>query len=137
MARWQERLFPLLEALNIGFVAFSPLAKGFLTSDSHAIFNGKLDYRSQMPQYSESGQAKAKPLLELLQQLASEKHVSLAQFSLAWILAQKPYIVPIPGSSKIERIRENAEAVNITFTSTEMQKINNLLAKIDFSVFGE
>ena len=90
-----------------------------------------------MPQYSESGQAKAKPLLELLQQLASEKNVSPAQLSLAWVLAQKPYIVSIPGSSKIERIRKNAEAVNITFTSAEMQKINNRLAKIDFSVFGE
>lgn len=90
-----------------------------------------------MPQYSESGQTKARPLLELLKQLANEKHTTTAQISLAWVLEQKPYFVPIPGSSKTERIMENAEASNITFTSVELEKIDSLLAEADLPVFGE
>lgn len=139
MARWNERLFPLLEELDIGFVAFSPLANGFLSASakSGASFRGKLDYRSGMPQYSESGQAKARPLLELLERLASEKRATAAQISLAWVLAQKPYIVPIPGSSKAERIKENADAAKITLTPAELREINDLLNAGAFQVFGE
>lgn len=139
MARWNEKLFPLLEELDIGFVAFSPLANGFLTNagKSDATYTGKLDYRSHMPQYASEGREKAKPLLELLENMAAAKHVSIAQLSLAWVLAQKPYIVPIPGSSKTDRIRENAEAVNITFTPEELKEINELLAMTDLHVFGE
>ena len=137
MARWNERLFPLLEELNIGFVAFSPLANGFLSSgNKHASF-GALDYRAQMPQYRSEGREKAKPLLELLENMAAAKHVSIAQLSLAWVLPQKPYIVPIPGSSKTGRIRENAEAASITFTPEELREISTLLAQTDLHVFGE
>ena len=137
LGRWNERLFPLLEELNIGFVAFSPLANGFLSSgNDHASF-GTLDYRPQMPQYTSEGREKAKPLLNLLEDMAAKKQVSVAQLSLAWVLAQKPYIVPIPGSSKTARIKENAEAVKIKFTSEELQEINKLLVKTDFAVFGE
>ena len=76
-------------------------------------------------------------MLDLLENMAIKKQVSLAQISLAWVLAQKPYIVPIPGSSKTERIKENAEAVNITFTPEELKEINKLLVKTDLPVFGE
>lgn len=139
MARWNERLFPVLEELGIGFVAFSPLANGFLTTGGQggAMFVGTMDYRSKMPQYSQEGREKAKPLLELIEQLAKTKHASPAQISLAWVLAQKPYIVPIPGSSKTERIRENAEAAGITFTKDELREIDTLLAGTDLQVFGE
>lgn len=139
MARWNEKLFPLLEELDIGFVAFSPLANGFLTADNNRTpsFNGKLDYRSQMPQYSQDGQAKARPLLELVERIAREKHVTPAQISLAWVLAQKPYIVPIPGSSKTERIRENAAAASIRFTESELTEIKGLLDRSELPVFGE
>ena len=137
MARWNERLFPLLEELNIGFVAFSPLANGFLSSkDQNANF-GSLDYRALMPQYTSDGREKAKPLLNLLENMAIKKRVSVAQLSLAWVLAQRPYIVPIPGSSKTERIRENAEAIDIAFTLEELQEINKLLGKTELPVFGE
>lgn len=139
MARWNERLFPLLEELDIGFVAFSPLANGFLTSagKDSATFSGPRDYRSKMPQYSEAGREKAKPLLELPDTLARAKQVTQAQLSLAWVLAQKPYIVPIPGSSKTARIRENAEAAGITFTQDELREIDTLLAGTHMQVFGE
>ena len=139
MARWNEKLFPLLEELDIGFVAFSPLANGFLTTagKGDAPYNGKLDYRSHMPQYASEGREKAKPLLELLENMAAAKHASIAQLSLAWVLAQKPYIVPIPGSSKTGRIRENAEAASITFTPEELREISTLLAQTDLHVFGE
>lgn len=90
-----------------------------------------------MPQYTETGQAKARPLLELLERLASEKHATAAQISLAWVLAQKPFIVPIPGSSRTERIRENAEADNIAFTPLELKEMDNLLDRANLPVFGE
>ena len=139
MARWNEKLFPVLEELDIGFVAYSPLANGFLTSAAKGdpTFGGSMDYRSKMPQYSQEGREKARPLLELIETLATEKHASPAQISLAWVLAQKPYIVPIPGSSKAERIRENAEAVTITFTQEELKKIDTLLGVLSVPIFGE
>ena len=139
MARWNEKLFPLLEELDVGFVAFSPLANGFLTASgkSGEGYRNKLDYRSRMPQYTRQGQEKAKPLLDLIKNMAATKGVTPAQLSLAWVLAQKPYIVPIPGSSKKERIRENAEAANIAFTSSELAEINSLLDRTDLQVFGQ
>lgn len=75
--------------------------------------------------------------MSLLERMAVEKQASIAQLSLAWVLAQKPYIVPIPGSSKKERISENAQAVNIRFSSQQMAELNKLLAESDFPVFGE
>lgn len=139
MARWNERLFPVLEEQDIGFVAFSPLANGFLTTVGKGAptFAGSMDYRSKMPQYSQEGREKAQPLLELIEQLAKAKHASPAQITLAWVLAQKPYIVPIPGSSKAERIRENAEAASITFTQDELREIATLLDGVNLQVFGE
>lgn len=139
MARWNERLFPVLEELGIGFVAFSPLANGFLTTGGQGsvTLGGSMDYRNKMPQYSQEGRERAKPLLELIEQLAKAKHASPAQISLAWVLAQKPYIVPIPGSSKTERIRENAEAADITLAPEELKAIAMLLAGADLQVFGE
>lgn len=138
MARWNEKLFPVLEELDIDFVAYSPLANGFLTAAAkEPAYGGDLDYRSKMPQYSYEGREKARPLLELIETMAKEKHVSSAQISLAWVLAQKPYIVSIPGSSKTERIRENAEAATITFTPDELKEIDTLLDGISVQVFGE
>lgn len=139
MARWNEKIFPLLEELDIGFVAFSPLANGYLSATHKAgeKYDGNLDYRSWMPQYTPEGIKQATPLLELLNRLAKEKQATPAQISLAWVLCKKPWIVPIPGSSKTERIFENAGAANIKLASSEMDEIDNLLAKSDFQVFGE
>ena len=139
LPRWNERLFPLLEQLDIGFVVLSPLANGFLTSAGQrgVTFSGALDYRGRMPQYSEAGREKARPLLELLETMARAKHVTPALLSLAWVFARKPYIVPIPGSTKTGRIRENAEAAAITLAPDELAAIDTLLAGAELQVFGE
>lgn len=138
MARWHETLFPVCEELNIGYVAFSPMANGFLTGKytSQTTFEGSKDYRVGMPQYTEEGYEKAKELLEMLQRLAEEKHATMGQLSLAWMICKKPYIIPIPGSRKIERIRENMEAGNIVLTKEEIVAIDEKLDSMKFEVFG-
>ena len=138
MARWYEDLFPTLEELNVGFVAFSPLANGFL---SDAFKKGETfeagDFRSFMPQYKEENYDANRELLEYVRGLAAEKNATPAQISLAWMINKKPYIVPIPGSRKVERIRENFEAGNITLTAIEVEQIDRKLDAIQISeVFG-
>ena len=110
MARWHEALFPVLEELNVGFVAFSPMGNGLLTGayGEGARFDAKLDYRSAMPQFTPEAAEQNRTLLALLRDLAEHKHATPAQISLAWMLCKKPYIVPIPGSRKVERMRENS-----------------------------
>ncbi len=110
MARWYENLFPVLEELGIGYVAFSPLANGLLSAQygKETKFEAGTDYRSVMPQFTPEGMEQNRALLELLHRLATEKSATPAQISLAWMLRKKPYIVPIPGTRKLERMRENA-----------------------------
>ncbi len=139
MARWYENLFPVLEELQIGFVAFSPLANGFLTD---AFQKGEKfaegDYRNFMPQYKEENYDANRELLKLMRNLASEKNATPAQIALAWMINKKPYIVPIPGSRKTERIRENLEAGNIVLSATEITDIDTRLDGIQTSgVFGD
>lgn len=139
MARWYEKLFPVLEELGIGYVAFSPLANGFLSAKygKNSEFDKKYDYRSNMPQFTEKGMEQNAPLLELLAKLAAEKNASPAQLSLAWILCKKPYIVPIPGTRKTERLRENAAAADIFLTPDEVKSIDSALDGMEMSeVFG-
>lgn len=138
MARQHESLFSVCEELNIAFVAFSPMANGFLTGKytPETKFDGKLDYRSAMPQYTEMGFQKAKGLFELLNSIATEKHMSIGQLSLAWMINKKPYIVPIPGSRKMERLRENFQAGNMILTNDEVAMIDSRLDGMNFDVFG-
>lgn len=137
MARWHESLFPTLEELNIGFVAFSPLANGFLSDAYHNVeFQGKEDYRSVMPQFKASGYRENEPILYLLRKYAQEKNATPAQISLAWMLCKKPYIVPIPGSRKLERLNENAGASKITFTDVEIDTIDEALDHMKLAVFS-
>ena len=89
-----------------------------------------------MPQYTEEGYAKAKDLLDLLTKLSEEKHCSMGQLSLAWMINKKPYIVPIPGSRKLERLKENFEAGNVVLTAEEIATIDAKLDTMDFAVFG-
>lgn len=138
MARWHESLFPVLEELNVGFVAFSPLANGFL---SDAFHKGETfepgDFRNRMPQYQEDAYEANRRLLEMIRALAQEKLATPAQISLAWMLCKKPYIVPIPGSRKAERIKENAQAADIILTAAEVAQIDEKLACMETSgVFG-
>lgn len=138
MARWHESLFPVLEELNIGFVAFSPLANGFL-SDTFAQGEqfDKDDYRSVMPQYKTENYAANQELLLLIRQLAEDKQATPAQIALAWLLGKKPYIVPIPGSRQIKRLRENAGAAEVNLSTAEVSAIDEALANIKMSeVFG-
>ena len=138
MARQYESLFPTLEELGIGLVAFSPMANGFLTGsygkDSH--FDPKTDYRAGMPQFAPDAIDQNQPLLDLLRRLAAEKQATPAQISLAWMLCKKPWIVPIPGTTKTERIRENAGAADVVLTAEEIQNIDAKLDTMDLKVFG-
>ena len=137
MARWHERLFPVLEELGIGFVAFSPLANGFLTDTvaKGTKFDARTDYRASMPQFRDYD-ANAE-LLALIRRFAEEKDATPAQVSLAWMLRKRPYIVPIPGTRKESRLRENADASEVMLTEEEFKEIDNTLQHIPMSeVFG-
>lgn len=139
MARWHEKLFPVLEELNIGFVAFSPLANGFLSGryGKGTQFDGVLDYRSAMPQFTDKGVEQNSALLSLLNKIASDKNATPSQISLAWMMCKKPYIVPIPGTRKTERSKENAAASDIVLTSNEIAEIDSALDNMEMSpVFG-
>lgn len=138
MARWHETLFPVLEELNVGYVAFSPLANGFLTA---AFGKGSKfeegDFRNMMPQYKDEAYETNRALLELVKTLAAEKNATPAQISLAWMLCKKPYIVPIPGSRKVGRIQENFSAADIILTAAEVAQIDEQLDHMELSgVFG-
>lgn len=139
MARWHESLFPVLEELNVGFVAFSPMANGLLTGayGKGEQFDPKLDYRSAMPQFTQEAAKKNQELLYLLQGLAVQRNATPAQISLAWMLCKKPWIVPIPGSRKTGRMRENAGAADVVLTNEEVAAIDQTLSSIPMSaVFG-
>ena len=129
MARDYEALFPALEELGVGFVAFSPLANGFLSDryTKSSKFEQGVDFRSFMPQFTVQGMEDNRPLLECLRALAEEKRATPAQISLAWMLYKKPYIVPIPGTRKPERLMENLGAADVELTIAEIAKIDALL----------
>lgn len=138
MYRDYEKLFPTLEELGVSFVAFSPMANGLLTGKYTADSKfSQDDYRSVMPQFSASAMDKNRELLELLHSLAADKNATPAQVSMAWMLCKKPYIVPIPGSRKVERLIENAGASEIKLTADEVQKLDTALSNMEMSaVFG-
>lgn len=139
MARHYEPLFPVLEELGIGFVAFSPLANGLLTDhyNKNSSFEAGTDYRSTMPQFRPESYDTNRRLLELIRGLAEEKRATPARISLAWILAKKPWIVPIPGTRKLSRLRENAGAADIVLTAEEVERIDRALDILPMSeVFG-
>lgn len=139
MARWHEDLFPALEELQIGYVAFSPLANGFLSAQygKDSVFDGTYDYRSMMPQFTSEGVDKNQELISLLQAIAAEKQATPAQISLAWMLCKKHYIVPIPGTRKRFRMTENGNAADIMLTEQEVAKLDRALDEMEMSeVFG-
>ena len=138
MARWYEKLFPVLEELGIAYVAFSPMANGFLSGRYNAgsTFEPGADFRGGMPQYTLEGFERAKELLEMLHDLAAAKNATPAQISLAWMLCKKPYLIPIPGSRKQLRLKENFEAANIRLTPEEIAMIDHRLDAMQLLVFG-
>lgn len=128
----EKEIIPTIEELGIGLVAFSPLGKGFLAGkiDEHTKFQ-EGDIRSVLPRYTEEARAANKTLLDLLQQFAERKNATTAQIALAWVLAQKPWIVPIPGTTKLHRLQENVGAANIVFTHEELKQIEIASANIN------
>lgn len=139
MARWYEDLFPVLEELKIGYVAFSPLANGFLTAryGKDTKFEAETDYRSIMPQFAPEAAEQNKELLNLLHRMAEEKRCTPGQLSLAWMLCKKPYIVPIPGTRKEERMEENAAAADVNLSQQEVVELEKALDSMESSpVFG-
>lgn len=139
MARWYEALFPVLEELGIGYVAFSPMANGLLSGKygKDTVFGGHEDYRSVMPQYQPENIERNRELLELLKNAAGEKNATPAQISLAWMLCKKPYMVPIPGTRKPERLTENLGAAEVELTAAEVAVLDAALDRIPMSeVYG-
>lgn len=139
MARWYESLFPVLEELHIGYVAFSPLANGFLSGkyDKSSRFDAGTDYRSVMPQFQPENIDRNHDLLTLLQKLAEQNNATPAQISLAWMLCKKPYLVPIPGTRRLSRLLENAGAADVMLSAEEVSVIDEALNDMEMSeVFG-
>lgn len=140
MARSHENLFPVLEELGVGLVAFSPMANGFLTGryGKGEAFDKKYDYRASMPQFTDEGVERNQTLLKLLHNMAERKKATPAQISLAWMLCKKPWIVPIPGTRRPERMKENADSADIGLTTAEIQSLDEALDSMEMSaVFGE
>jgi aryl-alcohol dehydrogenase-like predicted oxidoreductase len=131
---WREpeaEFFPLLEELGIGFVPFSPLGRGFLTGkiDENTTFDSS-DFRNVVPRFTPEARKANQSLVELLNAVAERKKATAAQIALAWLLAQKPWIVPIPGTTKLHRLQENIGAAEIELTASDLQEINNAAAQI-------
>ncbi len=128
----EQAILPLLQELSIGFVPFSPLGKGFLTGTINAgtTFDSS-DFRNQVPRFSETARQANQQLVEVVQQLAAEQGVTPAQVALAWLLAKAPWIVPIPGTTKLHRLEENLGAAGVTLSPAALDHINQTLANID------
>lgn len=131
---WREperEILPTLEELGIGFVPFSPLGKGFLTGaiNESTTFDSS-DFRNIVPRFSSSARKANQALVDLLGQLAAARKVTPAQIALAWLLAQKPWIVPIPGTTKVHRLEENLGAATVTLSQADLGAIAEVLANV-------
>jgi len=132
---WREpepEILPVLEELGIGFVPFSPLGKGFLTGkiDENTKFDST-DFRNTVPRFSPEARKANQALVDLIGKFAAQKKATPAQIALAWVLAQKPWIVPIPGTTKLHRLEENIGGANVELTADDLREIDNLTAQID------
>ena len=127
----EQEIIPTLEELGIGFVPFSPLGKGFLTGkiDENTTFES-VDIRSTTPRFTPEARIANKAMVDLLQAIGDQKNASPAQIALAWLLAQKPWIAPIPGTTKLHRLEENIGATDLILTTDDLQKIDAAAANI-------
>jgi aryl-alcohol dehydrogenase-like predicted oxidoreductase len=131
---WREpekEILPTLEELGIGFVPFSPLGRGFLTGkiNDKTKFEST-DFRSTLPRFTIEARKANQALVDLIEKVAKEKNVTPAQIALAWLLAQKPWIVPIPGTTKLNRLEENIRSVSIELKENDLNEIENAASKI-------
>lgn len=131
---WREpetTIFPLLEELGIGFVPYSPLGRGFLTGDIGANTQfDRADFRHSLPRFAPEALEANQALVDRIGEIALRLGVTRAQIALAWVLAQKPWIVPIPGTTKLHRLEENIAAADINFTPDDLREINDVLSKL-------
>ena len=127
----ETEVLPVLEELGIGFVPFSPLGRGFLTGkmDANTTFDSS-DFRNKLPRFTPEARKANQALVDLIGKVAERKGATPAQIALAWLLAQKPWIVPIPGTTKLSRLEENIGAVNVELTLSDLQEIETAAAKI-------
>lgn len=127
----EQEILPTLEELGIGFVPFSPLGKGFLTGkiDKNTKFDAT-DFRNTVPRFSEENRKANQEFVALLDKIAEDKEVTSAQIALAWLLAQKPWIVPIPGTTKLHRLEENLTSIEIELSLEDLKEINDALDSI-------
>ena len=128
----EQDVIPTLEELGIGFVPFSPLGKGFLTgSISKDTQFDKNDFRNVVPRFSAENRAANQALVDLIGEFAKQKKATPAQIALAWLLAQKPWIVPIPGTTKLHRLEENIGAASVPLTAADVQQLNEATSKLE------
>lgn len=132
---WREpekEIIPLLEELEIGFVPFSPLGRGFLTGkiDENTTFDSN-DFRNTLPRFSPEARSANQAMVNLLENIAKSKDATPAQIALAWLLAQKPWIAPIPGTTKLHRLEENIAAANVILTADDLQEIDKAALQIE------
>jgi aryl-alcohol dehydrogenase-like predicted oxidoreductase len=127
----EEKTFPTLEELGIGFVPFSPLGRGFLTGkiDENTSFDSN-DFRNTVPRFAPEARKANRALVDLLASIAQRKNATPAQIALAWLLAQKPWIVPIPGTTKLHRLQENVGAASVELTASDLRDIENAASEI-------
>jgi aryl-alcohol dehydrogenase-like predicted oxidoreductase len=132
----EEEVIPTLEELGIGFVPYSPLGKGFLTGkiDENTAFD-KNDFRNKVPRFTPEARKANQAVVDLLGSIGKQKNATPAQIALAWLLAQKPWIAPIPGTTKLSRLDENDGALDVTLTANDLREINSAASKI--TVEGE
>lgn len=128
----EQDILPTLEELGIGFVPFSPLGKGFLTGaiNENTTFD-KTDYRNSVPRFTEENRKANQALVEVLEKIAGDKNATPAQIALGWLLAQKPWIVPIPGTTKLHRLEENVGAADFVLSEQDLQSISDGLSQIE------
>jgi len=128
----EQEVIPTLEELGIGFVPFSPLGKGFLTGAiSKDTQFDKNDFRNVVPRFSPENREANQALVDLIGEFAKQKKASPAQIALAWLLAQKPWIVPIPGTTKLHRLEENIGAADVTLTAADVRRLDEATSKLE------
>jgi aryl-alcohol dehydrogenase-like predicted oxidoreductase len=129
--RPEEEILPALEELGIGFVPFSPLGRGFLTGkiDENTTFDSS-DFRNKVPRFTPEARKANQTLIELLKSIGERKRATPAQIALAWLLAQQPWIVPIPGTTKLHRLEENIGATAVELTADDLREIDTAASEI-------
>jgi aryl-alcohol dehydrogenase-like predicted oxidoreductase len=127
----EAELLPTLDELGIGFMCFSPLGAGFLTGniDQHTVFDSS-DFRSSVPRFAPEARSANLAFVELVRQVAERKNATPAQIALAWLLAQRPWIVPIPGTTKLHRLEENIAAAQIELTPDDVREFDHAAAHL-------